>query len=106
MKNENNTTTWIYRAIGLIVTWLGVSMILSPITTLVDIATDYVDDITACIPGVGCIVDGATLCSQYGDHGDFTQALPHATHLIGGHCKRWVTVVDVRVPTRATKALP
>eukprot|EP00448_Togula_jolla_P033278 CAMPEP_0170630998 /NCGR_PEP_ID=MMETSP0224-20130122/34350_1 /TAXON_ID=285029 /ORGANISM="Togula jolla, Strain CCCM 725" /LENGTH=553 /DNA_ID=CAMNT_0010959195 /DNA_START=23 /DNA_END=1684 /DNA_ORIENTATION=- len=60
MKSENSTTTWLYRLIGFLCTWLGLCMILCPITTIVEMAASMLDNITACIPGVGCMVDMMT----------------------------------------------
>merc|ERR1719502_1709964 len=60
MANENDQTAWLYRAVGFLMTWIGVSCILSPITTLVEMAADMVDHFAECIPGVGCIVDQMT----------------------------------------------
>lgn len=60
LHSENKTTTWIFRVMSLLVTWIGLCMICSPITRIVQMATGFLDQITSCIPGVGCLVDYAT----------------------------------------------
>jgi len=60
MHGENNMTTWMYRLAGFLLTWLGLCCICQPLTTLVEMAGDCLDQITQCIPGVGCIVDEMT----------------------------------------------
>jgi len=60
MHGENSFTTWIYRLVGFLLTWLGIYFICQPITTCVQMSGDFLDQITECIPGVGCIVDEMT----------------------------------------------
>lgn len=60
MHAENNFMTWIYRLIGFLLTWLGICCICQPISTCVQMSADFLDQITECIPGVGCIVDEMT----------------------------------------------
>jgi hypothetical protein len=60
MANENSTTTWLYRAVGFVCVLLAVCSVFQPIVTIVETATDFLDSITGCIPGVGCIVDQMT----------------------------------------------
>jgi len=60
MHSENNKTTWIYRLVGFLLTWLGICCICQPISTCVQMSADFLDQITECIPGVGCIVDEMT----------------------------------------------
>mmetsp|Transcript_11410 Transcript_11410/g.22016 ORF Transcript_11410/g.22016 Transcript_11410/m.22016 type:complete len:570 (-) Transcript_11410:164-1873(-) len=60
MHSENNMMTWIYRLAGFLLTWLGICCICQPISACVKMSTDFLDQITECIPGVGCIVDEMT----------------------------------------------
>jgi len=57
MKGENSTAAWIYRLVSFFCVWLAVFCVCSPITAIVEWATDSIDDLTDCIPGVGCVVD-------------------------------------------------
>jgi hypothetical protein len=60
MKAENDMTTWLYRLIALLACYCGISCILSPITTMVNMVLDGADYITGWIPGIGCLVDSLT----------------------------------------------
>lgn len=60
MHEENTSATWVYRIVGFILCWLSCCLVFSPISTLVTMATDFVDNITECIPGIGCLVDQVT----------------------------------------------
>jgi len=60
MHGENHMTTWIFRLAGFLLTWLGICCICNPITTCVQMAGEFLEQITECIPGIGCIVDEMT----------------------------------------------
>lgn len=60
MYSENSTSAWIYRVVGWLLCWIAVCMIFCPVTTIVEMASDMLDSLTECIPGIGCLVDQMT----------------------------------------------
>lgn len=60
MHNENQMTAWGYRVIAWLGLWWAVSCCLSPIKDIVSVMTQFADQITECIPGVGWVIDFLT----------------------------------------------